>query len=300
MSQNVTVGLASKGRPDVVGALLHELVTQTRLPDLVVLCSPDQSDIPEFDPADLPFPVQVIVGPSGLTTQRNAILDAVDDGAALIFFDDDFFPQRRFLEMTERLFEARPDVYIATGIVIDDGIHGPGFTVEQGLEKIHAWEADNPDPATVEETMSEVGSAYGCNMVVRVSAARQHHVRFDEHLPLYGWLEDLDFTRRLMRHGRSVKVNTLRGVHLGSKVWRQSGVRLGYSQVVNPLYLMGKGSIGPGYTAFSIGKNMVANVVKLALFEKSVDRFGRLRGNWMAWWEVVRGKGHPTRILSFR
>ena len=41
--------------------------------------------------------------------------------------------------------------------------------------------------------------------------------RFDENLPLYGWLEDVDFCRQLARYGRIVKNIRLIGVHLGSK-----------------------------------------------------------------------------------
>ena len=79
-------------------------------------------------------------------------------------------------------------------------------------------------------------------MSVRLDLARRHRLTFDEQLPLYGWLEDVDFSRRVAGYGRVVKVSAARGVHLGVKAARQRGVQLGYSQVANPVYLMRKGT----------------------------------------------------------
>jgi GT2 family glycosyltransferase len=66
---------------------------------------------------------------------------------------------------------------------------------------------------------------------------RPNDVMFDERLPLYGWQEDVDLSRRLAAFGTVVKVPAARGVHLSVKLGRNSGVRLGYSQIANPLYL---------------------------------------------------------------
>ena len=68
-------------------------------------------------------------------------------------------------------------------------------------------------------------------------------LRFDERLVLYGWQEDIDFTSQLRQRGRVVCVSNIRGVHLGLKAGRVSGERFGYSQVVNPVYLIRKGTV---------------------------------------------------------
>ena len=44
-------------------------------------------------------------------------------------------------------------------------------------------------------------SGYGCNMAVRLAPMREHGLRFDERLPLYGWQEDVDLSRRLAAFG---------------------------------------------------------------------------------------------------
>jgi hypothetical protein len=75
---------------------------------------------------------------------------------------------------------------------------------------------------------------------VRLPAAREVKERFDERLPLYGWLEDVDFGGQLAGIGRIDKLTAARGVHLGIKQGRQSAVRLGYSQIANPTYLSRK------------------------------------------------------------
>jgi GT2 family glycosyltransferase len=77
-------------------------------------------------------------------------------------------------------------------------------------------------------------------MAVRVLPVHGNGLHFDENLPLYGWLEDVDFCRRLAPYGRIVRNARTAGVHLGSNSGRTSGVCYGYSQIANPLYLWRK------------------------------------------------------------
>ena len=82
--------------------------------------------------------------------------------------------------------------------------------------------------------------AIGCNMAFRTKAVQ--HLRFDERLVLYGWLEDRDFR---FEHGRDNVILTdfvwgVTSAHDGA----HSGLRFGYAQVVNPWYLMRKGTMG--------------------------------------------------------
>ena len=78
---------------------------------------------------------------------------------------------------------------------------------------------------------------------------------------------------------------------------RTSGVRLGYSQVVNPLYLARKGTFPWNPALGLIGKNLAANAVKSLAPEPYVDRRGRLAGNLLAVRDVVLGKVDPTKVL---
>jgi GT2 family glycosyltransferase len=135
-------------------------------------------------------------------------------------------------------------------------------------------------------------------MAVRTSAVQEGDVAFDEALPLYGWLEDVDFSRRLGRYGRIVRSEAARGVHLGVKSGRQSGVRLGYSQIANPLYLVRKGSLDRSRAFQQMGHNIAMNLVFSLRPEPYIDRWGRLRGNIKAIKDLLRGRLHPERALT--
>ena len=133
-------------------------------------------------------------------------------------------------------------------------------------------------------------------MAIRLAPVRQHALRFDVQLPLYGWLEDVDFTRRLGAYGRIVQLSAARGVHLGVKSGRGSGRRLGYSQVSNPVYLARRGTISWRRAILSLTRNILANSARSLRPEPNVDRLGRLRGNVVALVELMRGRIHPMRV----
>ena len=108
--------------------------------------------------------------------------------------------------------------------------------------------------------MIEPFSPYGCNMAFRAAAIRGR--RFDERLVLYGWLEDRDFGSALAKEGgRLVKLAAARGVHMGAKGGRVRGERLGYSQVVNPLYMNRKGTMTVPLVADQLTRNIGSNLI---------------------------------------
>ena len=109
-------------------------------------------------------------------------------------------------------------------------------------------------------------------MSVRLALVRQHALDFDERLPLYGWLEDVDFSRQLARFGRVVRSDATRGVHLGTKLGRSLGVPLGYSQIANPFYLMCKGTMGWSRALAQMLRNIAKNVLRSVHPEPWVDR----------------------------
>jgi len=135
-------------------------------------------------------------------------------------------------------------------------------------------------------------------MSFRMEPIRRHGVLFDENLPLYGWQEDIDFSRQLAPFGRIVDANVLRGVHLGTKGGRTSGVRFGYSQIANPVYLIRKGTMSVGFAAALMWRNVVANAGRSFRPEPWIDRRGRLWGNWLALWDLVTRRMSPRRILD--
>jgi hypothetical protein len=141
-------------------------------------------------------------------------------------------------------------------------------------------------------------NGYGCNMAVRMAPVRAHGIRVDEALPLYAWYEDIDFTRLLGRHGTILRLAGARGVHLGVKAGRVAGLRLGYSQVANPVYLARKGTFPWSHAIPSAARHCAMNLLRSLRPEPHVDRFGRFRGNLIALWDLLRGRAAPGRILE--
>jgi GT2 family glycosyltransferase len=221
------------------------------------------------------------------------VLAAVADCDLLVFFDDDFLPATGWLAAIEATFAAHPGIVAATGHVVADGIKGPGLSPHDGRALLRA---DPGSPANA--TLAETYNAYGCNMALRLAPMRAHALAFDEALPLYGWYEDIDLCRRLAPHGRIVRVPAARGVHLGTKLGRTSGLRLGYSQIANPAYLARKGSYAWRRALASMARNLAANLARSAAPEPWVDRSGRLRGNLIALSDLLRGRADPRRVLD--
>lgn len=290
---NIAIGIATRGRPEILAETLAELGRQTRPPERVFVCHVEDSDIgslPRLHPATV-----FLKGRPGLPHQRNTILDAAIAADLVLFLDDDFFPAPAWLSVLERVMAAHPRCVVATGTVIADGAKGPGITPE-AARLLLAADAPPADSLSVAPHFN----GYGCNMALRMAPVRAHAIRVDEALPAYAWYEDIDVTRRLAAAsgGTILRLAAARGVHLGVKSARSPGLRLGYSQVVNPIYLMRKGSFPWNHAIPSAARHCLVNLLRSAFPEPEVDRFGRFRGNVLGLYELLAGRARPDRILD--
>jgi GT2 family glycosyltransferase len=287
---NVAVIVASVNRGEEIGQLLAQLARQTLLPAKIVLSVERQEDLPPV----LGPRVQVVMGRKGLTAQRNRGLDAVQGAAdVVVFYDDDFLPTPTALEGVTRLFAKYPDIAGATGLVLRDGVKQGGIPYEAAMAVVSAQRR-----AAGAYSIMPVDELYGCNMAFRASAVQD--LRFDEKLPLYAWQEDVDFAGQLLCKGRVVRTDAFAGVHRGVNKGRSPGLALGFSQMVNPAYLVRKGTMRPRKAARLMARNLIANHVHALKPEPFIDRLGRVRGNWLGLWHIVCGKSDPTAILSLR
>jgi glycosyltransferase involved in cell wall biosynthesis len=289
----IAVGIATAGRRDILIEALRELSRQTRQPDIVFVCPAAETDCDAAEAANLSYPLIVVKGPRGLPAQRNAILEVAREFEVLVFFDDDFFPLPSYLAEVELCFVAQPMVVAMSGHVIANGINGPGLGVAAARATLAAFE----QPA-VDQPLMDQYNAYGCNMSLRLAPVHGQGLRFDENLPLYGWLEDVDFCRRLAPYGRIVRNARAAGVHLGSNGGRTSGVRFGYSQIANPLYLWRKGTLRLNRALAQMSRNLLANLANAIRPEPWVDRRGRVLGNVLGFFDLLVGRLHPRRILE--
>lgn len=285
------VVIATIGRPEVVCDTVTWLERQTRRADGVVVASVSPKDVAGLD--TLPNPPEIVFSGKGLCTQRNRALDALAGRADLIvFFDDDFVPAHDYLAEIEADFLRDPHLVGATGRLIADGIHNEGYTFSEAVRLVE----EDRSPSV--PTDCPIESLYGCNMTIRLVAAEG--LRFDEALPLYGWLEDVDFTYRLRQRGRLTRSQRYAGVHMGVKGGRTSGRKLGYSQIANPTYLLKKKTVPPSLAWQLMGQNLLSNVVRSLRPEQHIDRRGRLMGNLAAIADLMRRRVDPRRILDMR
>ncbi|AHK45390.1 glycosyltransferase [Ensifer sp. T173] len=287
----VAIGIPSCGRRDILSAVLPLIARQTRQPDEIYVCLTSPEDMDPCCTEGLAVRVIVIISERGSCRQRNRILAAAKSDV-ILFLDDDFLMAPSYVEEVERLFSENDDIVVATGTLVADGIIGPGISVDGGLELI---EADERLPKST-QAFRPIYNAYGCNMAVRTGPVREADLAFDENLPLYGWLEDVDFSRMAADLGRVVQSGNLVGVHLGTKKARTPGIKFGYSQIANPIYLIRKDTMSIRHAGVQILRNLVANLVKVWNPEPWVDRKGRLRGNARAFLDLLTGRLAPRNV----
>jgi glycosyltransferase involved in cell wall biosynthesis len=294
----VAVAIATAGRATQMRLTMDALSRLEPLPDCVLIIPATDDDFDIETAACLRALGKLhLIRPrgKGLTTQRNAALEWLTSHncEVVVFFDDDFYPARDYVGKVKELFGRYRDAVAFTGRPRLDGATGPGISEELARATLSAIDNEAQEPKEL-----QTYGAYGCNMSFRMAPIRTHGLRFDEDLPLYSWLEDIDFSRRIAQYGSVREAAQLRGIHLGVKGGRVSGVRFGYSQLANPIHCVSKGSMSFRYATKHILKNLAMNIMKSVWSEPWVDRRGRLQGNAIAVVDLFRRRMHPKRILD--
>ena len=287
----LVVGIATRGRCAILTETIAFLAKQARQPDNIFVAFAEPVDVGN---APVQFPhVTFIQTPLGLTRQRNAILTLARESDILLFIDDDFYLDPQYLEITESFFRQHPEVVASTGRVLADDVKGPGLSVAQAKSIVAGSTG-----AQSEQRITPTFLAYGCNMCLRLAPIREHNLRFDETLPLYGWYEDWDFSRQLASFGSIVHISNACGVHLSTKIGRCTGVRMGYMQVANPIYLARKGTFPWSHVFKFIVGPCLKNLVRSPAPEAHVDRLGRFCGNLTAFRHLLAGTLSPQQVVD--
>ncbi|MFC0588220.1 glycosyltransferase family 2 protein [Novosphingobium aquiterrae] len=283
----IHVAIATVGRAAILCQVLRLLASQSRRPDGVVVVGTCAGDV---DGVSRAFPgSEVLISQKGLCRQRNmALRHLVGRADIVVFFDDDFLPESDYLAEVERRMAADPAVVGLTGQLLADGAHTSEISFTEGVRIL---ENSHVPPRLKTERTSWL---YGCNMAIRTAAAPA--LRFDECLPLYGWQEDVDFSHRLGSFGTMLRSRELTGVHLGARSGRISGVRFGYSQIANIVYLRRKQTIGLRHGFGLMARNVASNLARSVWPEPHIDRRGRLAGNAIGFIDLLRGRVDPGRV----
>ena len=293
MELTTAVIIATRQRPRELSNLLRALALQTVRPSKIVVSACDRSDIEEDIVEE--NAVHVLTGPPGLAAQRNRALSLVKGSYDIVvFFDDDFIPSRFWIERIQRLLAAQPAIGCVTGRVIVDGVTSGGLEWLYGQSLV---DDEDRKMSPMADQRVDFQSPYGCNMAFRTKAIE--NLWFDERLVLYGWLEDRDFGFRVATRAKAISTNVVWGVHLGSNRGRVSGLKFGYSQVVNPWYLMTKGVLTPRELCQHVLFGLGANVLGTVLRSSHIDRYGRLKGNIIGIKDIILHRWAPERIVEF-
>ncbi len=304
----VAIIIATLGRPDLVRGLLKQLEEQTRKPTYAIFSCTTDADVPG-EWADLvrgrAFTSETLFGTKGTCVQRNRALAWLHDNTAffgrgatgniVIFVDDDFVMRNDWIEQAAREMENDANTVGLTGVLLADGAVNAGYTATDALAILAAGIPILPN-GDWRRRPGAVESLYGCNMVFR--AENVASATFDEKLPLYGWLEDYDFCARVKSLSGFRLTDSMIGVHLATKRGRTSGLRFGYSQVANPLYLARKRTMSLSFALKMLAQCVLQNVLKSVSPEPYVDRRGRLAGNIRALADAAIHRLDPRRVVS--
>ncbi len=104
MGDSISVVIASKGRPDFVRETIECLGRQTLKPKEIIVVVPSADDLPEQQWGE---EVKYIIGPHGLTAQRNKGITAIPNSVPYVgFFDDDFELKADYLEQAVAFMNA--------------------------------------------------------------------------------------------------------------------------------------------------------------------------------------------------
>jgi glycosyltransferase involved in cell wall biosynthesis len=293
-SSSISVVIASKGRPDFVRETIECLRRQTLKPREIVVVVPSAEDLPENQWGN---EVLYVVGPLGLTTQRNSGIEAVSPAAKYVgCFDDDFELKDDYLEQAVAFLDANIQVVGMSGRILKDG----GVSRQEAKKLIADYKPEGI-PRGMFYSRGSHHILYGCNMVIR-----RHlliYEKFDENLPFYSYGEDYDFSIRLEHYGLIGRFAGCVGVHLATPGGRVRELLRGYSFVANNWYFMKKGVFHlPPLMAWirfwlvCVGKSLWQSLSKLLKGDRSLDWGGRVKGHLLALKDISLGRCHPQRI----
>lgn len=240
-----------------------------------------------------------LTGPRGLTAQRNTALDWLpEDADYVFFFDDDALPEQDYLVAAVAHFAEVPQHVAITGTVLLDGAALKHEVAYADAVVALAAQGDGRHPAG-HRPWTPTRELYGCNFAVRWRAVRD--LRFEERFPLYGWLEDLDYSGQVRRRGGLARLEAAKVVHRGvTSGGRTQHIRMGYSTVANPAWMVRKGTLSLGSALVKAGRPMLRNLLGLLLPGEREWRLQRIRGNGLAVGDLIAGRGRarPERILE--
>jgi GT2 family glycosyltransferase len=186
-----------------------------------------------------------------------------------------------------RHFEQRPNLILAMGHLLGNG----------NIAEDAAWSLVSSPPdvganaGKYYATTQTWGHVYGANMCVRGTFAAVE--AFDENLPLYSLMEDVDFGTRCRRAGEVGYSYDALAVHLRTPGGRINEKQLGFSEIMNPAYLMVKGTVPLTMFPRHVLRTPAINMLR-GLIPSNHSRRQCFVGNAAALLSLLRGRIDPS------
>jgi Glycosyl transferase family 2 len=280
--------IASTRRPEVLADTVDSVLAGTWKPPLILLATPDEADVAPRTGA-LPM-VRHIQARRGLCHQLNDAVAALPpDVSVVTVFDDDVELAPDYLERARAFLVEHPEICVFDGRVIVDG----------RISRSEAKEIFSQPLPDDDRSFHPNVHIYGCNFTSRVEMLRRHP--FDERLPLYAWQFEVDYGIRCNADGKVGTYYGCRFVHLMVTSGRINGTRFGFSQIMNPYYLFKKKEIPlKELLAFFWIRSVSSNLLNSSRRGSQHDYRGRLKGNFLAFANIVRGRAEPEQITEIK
>lgn len=276
--------IPSFGRKALLEATLRALLTHGGAEDKIVVITCRKEDEPAVESPCLVS----LSGSKGSSCQRNRGLEflkaSCQSYAAVLFIDDDVVLAPGFLENLLRLHSKFPEVAGFTVNVIADGAVTGEIPLPSAEITATSWQPPCGLDSLIPSKVPYGGISMRGDLLGRI--------QFDERLAEYGFMEDLDFFVRLRCFGSTGYAHNCGLVHLAVGSGRTDQRKLGFSQIMNPLYLAKKGSLSWGDCSRHVGRVIVANFAGAF----TARRRQRLVGNMLAWGFFLRRGPCPEMV----
>lgn len=292
----ISIVIASTNRADTLSKTLIDLQSQSTPPEEVILSVVKDSDFPpEVDNSTFPFAVRKVIGKPGLTCQRNLAISKLSEQSTLVtMLDDDVFLHSDYLQNCLKIFEEHEDCVCLMGHLLQNGNIDPEGAKILLKRPLSQFEKER----RYSVIKTEYGGLYGCNMTFRKKLFEKE--LFDERLPLYSEMEDLDMGSRAKRWGQIGYSFCCLGVHLQTSSGRINYRMRGFSQIMNAWYLMEKGTLPRNRVVSNILKSILKNAGSLLRTGQFSKRKDILTGNFFALLNIVKGKIEPELIYKLK
>jgi GT2 family glycosyltransferase len=225
MKSKISVIICTRNRFDDFQKTVASLIQQSRLPDeFIVVDSSDSLQIEEYlNSIELPVNVRYFHTEPGLTFQRNyGIQESV--GQMLFFFDDDVDLDPAYIQEVERVFieDIKYKIGAVGGRIINLFGNRPStfrFWIELkifiilrnlfGLVDVGSGRFRYSGMPTHPHAVKKSGyieCLSGCCMAFRREVFEK--IQFDESLPTYGLMEDVDISKQTLDAGYKIYYET--------------------------------------------------------------------------------------------